>query len=116
MGEKGMMRSLSGTWLSKGVSVDANGSAGRLLSLWNEDLFDAKSFKATKRCIIMEGGDFNTVLDSSERKDGNGNMASSRNFSSFILNANVVDMPLRGITFTWSDHMGRGSWARLDRF
>ncbi|KAK2639234.1 hypothetical protein Ddye_027029 [Dipteronia dyeriana] len=39
--------------------------------------------------------------------------------SNFVLHdeaGGVVDIPLRGITFTWSNNREVGSWARLDRF
>ncbi|KAK3189698.1 hypothetical protein Dsin_029259 [Dipteronia sinensis] len=62
------------------------------------------------------GGDFYTVLDSSERKGGGGNVTSMRNFGSFISKMKVINIPLRGISFTWTNHRERASWAKLDRF
>ncbi|KAK3228826.1 hypothetical protein Dsin_000707 [Dipteronia sinensis] len=62
------------------------------------------------------GGDFNTVLDPSESKGGECNMGSARNFNLFISRSKVVDIPLHGITYTWTDFRERVSWARLDRF
>ncbi|KAK3193121.1 hypothetical protein Dsin_024431 [Dipteronia sinensis] len=46
------------------------------------------------------GGDFNRVLDSSERKGGGGNVTSMKNFGSFISKMEVINIPLRGISFT----------------
>ncbi|KAK3198971.1 hypothetical protein Dsin_022386 [Dipteronia sinensis] len=62
------------------------------------------------------GGDFNTAFDPSERKCGPCNMGSIRNFSTFLHRARLIDIPLRGMTFTWTNFRDRASWARLDRF
>ncbi|KAK3190291.1 hypothetical protein Dsin_029852 [Dipteronia sinensis] len=62
------------------------------------------------------GGDFNTVLLEKERRGGVFNKWSARAFNSFILHAKVIDTPLRGMEFTWSNNREAGSWARLDRF
>ncbi|KAK3213080.1 hypothetical protein Dsin_017786 [Dipteronia sinensis] len=62
------------------------------------------------------GGDFNMVLDPSEKKGESCNMVSIRNFNSFVLQSKVVDIPLSGITFTWSNNREKALWARLDRF
>ncbi|KAK2637740.1 hypothetical protein Ddye_025535 [Dipteronia dyeriana] len=62
------------------------------------------------------GGDFNTVLDPSERIGVSLNLESIRSFASFIAQANIVDIPLHGLSLTWSNNKLRKSWARLDRF
>ncbi|KAK0601262.1 hypothetical protein LWI29_022564 [Acer saccharum] len=61
-------------------------------------------------------GDFNTVLDQSERKGGPGSLTSMRNFRRFIDSANVIDLPMQGMLYTWSNNRENESWARLDRF
>ncbi|KAK3199071.1 hypothetical protein Dsin_022486 [Dipteronia sinensis] len=61
-------------------------------------------------------GDFNTVCDSSERIGVSCNMGSMRNFNSFILRANEVDLPMNGSAFTWTNSRDKAAWARLDRF
>ncbi|KAK2652972.1 hypothetical protein Ddye_012828 [Dipteronia dyeriana] len=66
--------------------------------------------------IWVIGGDFNTVLDQNERVGGIGNVGSMRNFKGFIDAARVVDLPLQGMAFTWTNNREVGSWARLDRF
>ena len=62
------------------------------------------------------GGDFNTVLSPDERRGRWCNMGSIRNFNAFILQAGVVDIPIHGSSFTWSNNREVESWARLDRF
>ncbi|KAK2650145.1 hypothetical protein Ddye_017634 [Dipteronia dyeriana] len=62
------------------------------------------------------GGDFNPVLNPSERKRSECNMSSVRNFNSFMLQAKVIDLPLHGISYTWTNSREMASWARLDRF
>ncbi|KAK2635552.1 hypothetical protein Ddye_030344 [Dipteronia dyeriana] len=62
------------------------------------------------------GGDFNTVLNEAERIGGICNKVSMRNFNSFMLQAKVVDIPMHGCTFSWSNNRDSASWARLGRF
>ena len=140
--------------------MEAVGTAGGLLTLWNENHFSVKASINNQRCIIIAGehlqlnkfmvfcnvyaantekkrkelwdfilqaqsllpfpwcigGDFNTVLNPSERRGSACNMGSIRNFNTFIFQARVVDLPLRGASFTWSNNREEASWARLDRF
>ena len=49
-------------------------------------------------------------------KGGIFNKWSARAFNNFILQAKVVDIPLREGSFTWSNNRIGGMWARLDRF
>ncbi|KAI9160744.1 hypothetical protein LWI28_011158 [Acer negundo] len=42
-----------GSWLAKGLSVDSVGSAGSLISLWNEEYFIAKACVSNSWCIII---------------------------------------------------------------
>ncbi|KAK3225982.1 hypothetical protein Dsin_005844 [Dipteronia sinensis] len=156
----GLINSLEGYVLTRGVGVNAIGSARGLLSLWNEYLFLVKACIPNQRCIILAGellkirmdvafcnvyvanveserkelwefistsqnaflmrwcigGNFNTVLDPSERRGGESAMVSIKNFSSFVSKAKVVDIPLRGIYFTWTTYRERESRVRLDRF
>ncbi|KAK2634027.1 hypothetical protein Ddye_028819 [Dipteronia dyeriana] len=61
-------------------------------------------------------GDFNIVLEHWERKGGGGNVRSMRNFKMFIDLAKVIDIPMVGIKFTWSNNGENKSWTRLDQF
>ncbi|KAK3199335.1 hypothetical protein Dsin_022750 [Dipteronia sinensis] len=61
-------------------------------------------------------GDFNTILDPSERSGGLCNMGSIRSFNNFMLRTQVIDLPAQGSAFTWSNCRENPSSARLDRF
>ncbi|KAK3205564.1 hypothetical protein Dsin_019610 [Dipteronia sinensis] len=50
-----IIKSLGGSILSKGMGVEANGSAGGVITLWNEDVFGVKSCIHNDRCIILAG-------------------------------------------------------------
>ncbi|KAK3229325.1 hypothetical protein Dsin_001206 [Dipteronia sinensis] len=158
--DRNIIRSIGGYLLSRGVGVEAIGSAGGLITLWNESLFTPTDCILNRWCIVLVGkllkqdkqvafcnvyaptieserkelwgfllnlqlsftvpwvmgGDFNTVLLEKERRGGVFNKWSARAFNSFILHAKVIDTPLRGMEFTWSNNRESGSWARLDRF
>ncbi|KAK3232395.1 hypothetical protein Dsin_004276 [Dipteronia sinensis] len=62
------------------------------------------------------GGDFNMVLEPSERNDGACPPVSLRNFNSFVLKSKVVDIPLQELKCTWTNCREKASWARLDWF
>lgn len=49
-------------------------------------------------------GDFNTVINYSERKGDDFNKWSTRAFNNFILQVKVVDILLRRGSFTWSNN------------
>ncbi|KAK2648769.1 hypothetical protein Ddye_016258 [Dipteronia dyeriana] len=154
------VRSLKGSLLNRSMSVNTDGKARGLISLWNEDLFTCKVCITGKRYIILAGelvilkkeaafyniyasneererkqlwdflyttqttfsmpwclsGDFNAILNPSERKGGESAVGSIRSFNEFILKAKVVDIPMIGSPFTWTNNMERDSWARLDPF
>ncbi|KAK0607568.1 hypothetical protein LWI29_016836 [Acer saccharum] len=155
-----IIRILGGNFLSRGVGVEADRSAGGLITLWNEELFSVKSCITTSRSIILIGalvgvqqevtfcnvyaaniegerkelwkyvvevqnsfpipwcigGDFNTVLSPDERRGRGCDMVSIRNFNDFVLRAKVMDLPLDGMPFTWTNSRVSAAWARLDRF
>jgi hypothetical protein len=74
----------------------------RLMSLWE-----------LPWCI---GGDFNEVRFPSERSSGAGYSAAMEEFSDFIFMQNLVDLPLEGGQFTWSNNQEDQIWSRIDRF
>ncbi|KAK2653707.1 hypothetical protein Ddye_013563 [Dipteronia dyeriana] len=78
----------------------------------DDEKLAAETF-STPWCV---GGDFNMVLDPSERIGVSVNVGSMRSFASFIAQANIIDIPLHGISYTWSNNREKEAWARLDRF
>ncbi|KAK3175726.1 hypothetical protein Dsin_032613 [Dipteronia sinensis] len=62
------------------------------------------------------GGDFNSVLEPSERIGEGNHTGSMRSFKSFIHEIKVLDIPLSGMSFTWTNFRVHAAWARLDRF
>ncbi|KAK3200448.1 hypothetical protein Dsin_023863 [Dipteronia sinensis] len=50
-----VVKSLGGTLLSKGIRVDAVGSARGLLTLWNEKFFEVRACISNDRCLIVFG-------------------------------------------------------------
>ena len=62
------------------------------------------------------GGDFNVVRFPSERSGSTSFTAAMREFSNFISEQGLIDIPLQGGPFTWSNTREVASKARLDRF
>lgn len=82
------------------------------VNLWNSVIDEIQSRGGDSWCIL---GDFNAVLDPSERK---GNTLTTnreiQEFNRFIENAGVHDLPLLGRKYTWSNRDG-SSMSRIDR-
>ena len=53
--DRRIIRDVGGKFLSKGVGVDAVGSTGGLLTLWNEDVVTMKDCISNQWCIILVG-------------------------------------------------------------
>ena len=62
------------------------------------------------------GGDFNVVRFPSERLGSNSFTTAMREFFNFISEQGLIDLPLQGGSFTWSNSREVVSKARLDRF
>ena len=62
------------------------------------------------------GGDFNTILYQSERSRNGRITSAMRRFAQIIDDLGLVDFPLQGGSFTWSEGLNNQSWVRLDRF
>lgn len=62
------------------------------------------------------GGDFNVVHTMSERKGCHRISSHMHRFSSWIDELELIDLPLGGAFFTWSNMQENMSLARLDRF
>ena len=62
------------------------------------------------------GGDFNVVQFPSERSGSSPFTSAMIDFSDFISEQGLIDLPLEGGTFTWSNFREVASHSRLDRF
>ncbi|XP_026416134.1 uncharacterized protein LOC113311518 [Papaver somniferum] len=65
------------------------------------------------RCIR---GDFNTVLCCGEKKNCSKVTKSMKSFASFIEKHELIDLPLKGARYTWSNNQSVPIMCRLDRF
>ena len=80
--------------------------------LWKE-LFGLSSWWNIPWCV---GGDFNVVRFPSERAGSTIFTATMRDFSDFIYEQGLIDIPLEGGIFTWSNSSEVELKARSDRF
>jgi hypothetical protein len=62
------------------------------------------------------GGDFNIVRFPSERSSDSNYSTAMMEFSDFIAKQGLVDIPLVGGQFTWSNNQEDEIWSRIDRF
>lgn len=93
-------------------NVHASSLENERKDLWEFILLSMNSL-CDPRCV---GGDFNSVLVPAERGGVGCNRGSMRNFNTFVLKANVVNTPLHGTVFTWSNNRVNQAWAKLDCF
>uniref|UniRef100_A0A2N9EXD0 Reverse transcriptase domain-containing protein n=1 Tax=Fagus sylvatica TaxID=28930 RepID=A0A2N9EXD0_FAGSY len=97
-------------WMFSGVYGPNRDSDRRLL--W-EELAGIGSWWSLPWCI---GGDFNVVRFPSERRAGGGISSAMWDFSDFISDQGLLDLPLVGGRFTWSSNQENPAMSRLDRF
>ncbi|GJX28014.1 RNA-directed DNA polymerase, eukaryota [Tanacetum coccineum] len=64
---------------------------------------------------LMIMGDFNEVIEAGERHGSNFNSRQVDIFNEFISNSSLIDIPLGGFNFTWTDKWG-SKMSKLDRF
>jgi hypothetical protein len=62
------------------------------------------------------GRDFNVIRSPSERSGDNRYSSSMGEFSDFIIEQRLMDSPLVGSKFTWSNNQDVQCWSRIDRF
>lgn len=62
------------------------------------------------------GGDINAVRFPEERLGASRLSRHMRNFNGFIQELGLVDLPLRGASFTWKNNQSRRMSSRLDQF
>ncbi|GJZ68083.1 RNA-directed DNA polymerase, eukaryota [Tanacetum coccineum] len=107
---------VKGCWIQNGVKImfiavyapqslagkiDLWSSLSRLISKWDGQV------------IVM--GDFNEVREAGERYGTKFNKRQGDMFNSFITNSNLIDVPLGGFRFTWTDKWA-SKMSKLDRF
>ncbi|XP_050238471.1 uncharacterized protein LOC126687962 [Mercurialis annua] len=89
------------------ILVYASNCARDRASLWRDLLPELLS---DFLCIVV--GDFNDILDPSERFNCEHFSTSMLAFSSFISESNLVESPLQGRFFTWQNRIAR---SKIDR-
>ena len=80
--------------------------------LW-EELSGLRSWWDVPWCA---GGDFNVVRFPSERSGSSNFTSAMHQFSAFIFEQSLIDLPLVGESFTWSNSREVASRSRLDKF
>ncbi|KAL4320202.1 hypothetical protein GQ457_18G015870 [Hibiscus cannabinus] len=82
----------------------------------------SQMFDNLSKCIfdlqvpVIVGGDFNVVRTKEEKIGVSFHKKTMREFSDFIETMSLVDIPLSGGRFTWSNFREDPSFSRLDRF
>ncbi|KAL4278182.1 hypothetical protein GQ457_03G030870 [Hibiscus cannabinus] len=82
----------------------------------------SQMFDNLSKCIfdlqvpVIVGGDFNVVRTKEEKIGVSFHKKAMREFSDFIETMSLVDIPLIGGRFTWSNFREDPSFSRLDRF
>ncbi|RVW77597.1 LINE-1 reverse transcriptase-like [Vitis vinifera] len=80
--------------------------------LW-EELGAVRGLWGDPWCV---GGDFNVTLAQGERSRQGRVTPAMRRFAQVMDDLELIDLPLRGGSFTWSGGLYNQAWARLDRF
>ena len=80
--------------------------------MWNE-LASLASWWGIPWCI---GGDFNVTRFPTERLGGEAFNPAMQDFSEFISYFGLMDIPLEGGKYTWSNNRIDASMSRIDRF
>uniref|UniRef100_A0A2N9EFL4 Reverse transcriptase domain-containing protein n=1 Tax=Fagus sylvatica TaxID=28930 RepID=A0A2N9EFL4_FAGSY len=97
-------------WMFTGVYGPNINSDRRLM--WDE-LAGIRSWWDVPWCL---GGDFNVVRFPAERVGSTNFSTSMHEFSDFISSHGLIDIPLTGGNFTWSNNREISSMSRIDRF
>jgi exonuclease III len=97
-------------WMYTGVYGP---NADRERSLMWDELTGIRNWWGLPWCV---GGDFNVVRFPSERMGSVGFSPSMYDFSDFISDNGLIDIPLSGGNYTWSNNREMVSMSRIDRF
>ncbi|PWA84305.1 Endonuclease/exonuclease/phosphatase [Artemisia annua] len=108
---------LKGTLIRLGVqasivNVYAPNDMGDRRGLWRL----LRNHEVGMEGLWVLGGDWNDILNIEERLGQNYVDASMRDFQSFVNDCSLVDIPMSGANFTWSNGESNLSMSRLDRF
>ena len=96
-------------WACSGVyGPNDNNLRGQM---WDE-LIGIQQLWDVPWCYI---GDFNIIHFPSERLGGSRLTPVMENFSEFIEELNLIDLPLEGGSYTWSSGLDQPSMSRIDR-
>ncbi|KAG6625187.1 hypothetical protein CIPAW_16G079100 [Carya illinoinensis] len=90
-----------------GPNLDCAGSV-----LWDE-LAGLSSIWDFPWCI---GGNFNITRFSSEQSGGSSFNSPMVDFSNFIYEQDLLDIPLTAGTYTWSSNREHPTWSRINKF
>ncbi|GMI71444.1 hypothetical protein HRI_000813700 [Hibiscus trionum] len=73
-------------------------------------------FLRNHRVAWCLGGDFNAYISCEEKIGSAFNLANMELFRAFISEANLIDLPLKGGGFAWSNNKEVATFVRLDKF
>jgi hypothetical protein len=99
--QKWIVSGVYGLWLDR-----------EMMLLWDE-LAGIITWWDAPWCV---GGDLNVVRFPSERSRGQNFTSAMQGFSDFISSGGLVDPPLEGGSFTWSNNREEEAMSCIDRF
>lgn len=94
------------------MNVYAPNDVGSRRALWDE-LVGLKANFIEPWCI---GGDFNEIKDVSERMGCSRVDRGMKDFLYFCNSMELIDLPMVGRNFTWTNYQNQAVHGRLDRF
>ena len=97
-------------WVFSGVYGPQTGRERR--ELWDE-LSGVFSWWGSPWCV---GGDFNVIRFPSERLGADHFTPAMNDFSEFIFSLGLMDIPMEGGRYTWSNNRENAAMSRIDRF
>uniref|UniRef100_A0A2N9FVR5 Reverse transcriptase domain-containing protein n=1 Tax=Fagus sylvatica TaxID=28930 RepID=A0A2N9FVR5_FAGSY len=97
-------------WAFSGVYGPQTGRERR--EMWDE-LSGLSSWWSSPWCV---GGDFNVTRFPSERMGATHFTPAMNDFSDFISSLGLMDIPLEGGRYTWSNNRENAAMSRIDRF
>ncbi|XP_026383434.1 uncharacterized protein LOC113278927 [Papaver somniferum] len=98
-------------WMFSGVYVPCASYTDEVKLFWRE-LEEVRCFWIYPWVI---GGDFNEIKFSHERSSGGENTTGMIKFNNFISRHQLIDLPLLGATYTWTNNQVHTIKCRIDR-